>query len=74
MSTIYEIWEAIAEDNGCSQTALLRKGEIENEAHLFDGKPKLLKTFEANSYNDACQIYHDFFGWEKYIPMDKDED
>ncbi|KAI3589967.1 hypothetical protein D9X30_5550 [Cupriavidus sp. U2] len=72
MRTIYEIWEAIAESDGCSQIALLRKGEIEKEALLFEGKPRLLKTFEANSYNEACQAYNDFFGWGKYHPMDDD--
>jgi hypothetical protein len=71
--TIYEIWETISPIDGTSDRTLLKKEDFEKEAHLFEGTPVLLKTFEASSYNEACQIFHDFFGWETYIPMDDDE-
>ncbi|MDQ0138555.1 hypothetical protein J2T05_000128 [Cupriavidus necator] len=32
--------------------------------------PVLLATFEADSYDEACQKYNDHFGWGKYHPMD----
>lgn len=31
---------------------------------------KLLTVFEATSYNDACQQYHKWQGWEPYKPME----
>lgn len=30
---------------------------------------KLLKVFEATSYSNACQQYHEWQGWEPYKPM-----
>lgn len=29
--------------------------------------------FEAASWNEACQIQNDHYGWGKYIPMDDSE-
>ncbi|CAG2133888.1 hypothetical protein LMG31506_01263 [Cupriavidus yeoncheonensis] len=37
---------------------------------LWEGPPVLLATFEADSYEEACQKYNDHFGWGKYHPMD----
>ncbi|WP_231401704.1 hypothetical protein [Cupriavidus sp. WS] len=68
----YEIWQAIAGD-GSSQTGLLWEGQpsIEDEVSrgLWEGTPVLLVTFEADSYEEACQKYNDHFGWGKYHPM-----
>jgi len=69
MQKRYEIWQAIAED-GSSQSGLLEEGKMEKELHLWEGTPVLLATFEASSYNEACQKYNDHFGWGKYHPME----
>lgn len=68
---IYEIWEAIS-PNGVTEVALLEEGQIEEHRPLFVSEPTLLTSFEADNYNEACQIYNDFFGWGKYHPMDED--
>ncbi|MGT2434182.1 hypothetical protein ACU4HD_45575 (plasmid) [Cupriavidus basilensis] len=72
LSKKYEIWQAIAED-GSSQTGLRweEQHSIEDEVSrgLWEGTPVLLSTFEANSYEEACQKYNDHFGWGKYHPM-----
>lgn len=69
MTKIYEIWQAVSDIDSSVETTLIEKGQFEKQAHLFEGKPVLLKTFEADSYNEAAQIYNDFFGWGKYHPM-----
>ncbi|MBV8273572.1 MAG: hypothetical protein JO067_15000 [Cupriavidus sp.] len=72
MKKVYELWEARDELGG--QYALLEKGTFHQHAAHFQGKPHLLKTFEARNYNEAAQMRNDFLGWEKYIPMDDAED
>ncbi|MBV8273573.1 MAG: hypothetical protein JO067_15005 [Cupriavidus sp.] len=71
--TVFEIWEQVSPLGGVCHT-LIKKGDFEKEAHLFEGTPILLKTFEAGSYNEAAQVRNDFFGWGEYIPMDDDEE
>jgi len=35
----------------------------------FPFNTKVLKTFTANSYNDAMQIYYDYMGFGVYKPF-----
>jgi len=69
MTKTYEIWQAISDADGSGHNALIEKGQFETQAHLFEGKPVLLKTFDAETYDEAAQIYNDYFGWGKYHPM-----
>jgi hypothetical protein len=69
MTKTYEIWQAISDVDGSGQNELIQKGQFEAQAHLFEGKPVLLKTFDAEDYDEAAQIYNDYFGWGKYHPM-----
>ena len=68
----YNLWEAIT-PSGASEISLLEPWQFEEQAHLFSGRPELLATFEAETYEEAAQMRNDFLGWGKYIPMD-DED
>ncbi len=37
---------------------------------MYDGKPELLTSFEAETFDEAAQKRNDYFGWGKYQPMD----
>lgn len=34
-----------------------------------DGPPEIIWMVEAESWEDACRRYHEFQGWEPYVPM-----
>jgi hypothetical protein len=60
----YSLW---SKDKGDELTFIKGVSHPEIEGH------KLLKTFEAISYNDAMRQYHEFMGWEPYKPMVEDD-
>jgi hypothetical protein len=37
---------------------------------LMDPGTTLVKAFEAASWNEACQVQHDHYGWGRYEPSD----
>lgn len=59
---IYSVW-----DDGVSFTFI---EDITLPANLCEPGAFLLKTFEADSYNDAMRQYHAWQGWEPYKPME----
>ncbi len=68
MTTIYEIWKPIDETTG-AMPVLVDQGNFARVGHALDGKYELLKSFEAETYDQAAQIFYDCFGWGKYHPM-----
>lgn len=61
----YEIWE---DDEGCEIT--LRNTKDSLESCMIGNNAKMVHSFEANSYNEACQKQYDYYGWGVYKPMD----
>jgi hypothetical protein len=38
------------------------------------GARELIWTVEADSWEDACTKYHEYQGWEPYVPMRYDDE
>ncbi len=59
----WHIWEN-KEENSVT-LCLAENSSIEDRSASV-----LLKEFEADTFEEACQIYYDLQGWGKYIPPD----
>ncbi len=61
----YELWE----DPDGSLT--LFPFADDSARKVLDPNAKLLKIFEADSWEEACQMKNDFMGWGLYVPFDE---
>ncbi len=61
----YELWED-------SDGGLMFFPESNASARkMLGASATLLKIFEADSWEAASQMKHDFLGWEPYVPFDE---
>lgn len=64
---LYSIWE------GAESDVTLKRGAgppTYLNGEVMDAGAVLVKTFEAASWNEACQIRNDYYGWGRYEPSD----
>ena len=65
----YELWgtpdrTSLTFTGANSISEYKRQGAIELEAEF-------VWAVEADSYNEAATLYHEYMGWEPYKPMDE---
>lgn len=61
---IYSIWEG----DGIT----LKEGP-DRPPYPDDADAVKVKEFEASSWDEACQVEYDYYGWGLYRPMEWDE-
>ncbi|MGI4893336.1 hypothetical protein [Ralstonia insidiosa] len=49
---------------------MVEKGAKEKQAHIFEEDSVLMKTFEADSWEEVNQVFYDYLGYGKYHPME----
>ncbi len=57
----YELWHSIA----CSCYTLV-EAERDDKHETMEDDAKLLVSFEAEDYESAMAMKHDYLGWEPY--------
>lgn len=66
--TTYEIWDD--SDEKCRSVTMFPAGSGSDPHYLLLGPhAKLLRTIEANSWNEAMTKHHELMGWEPYVPI-----
>lgn len=45
--------------------------ENDSARRLLEPGAKLIRTFDAATYEEACALKHEFLGWEPYKPMEE---
>jgi hypothetical protein len=59
----------IIESDEC-QSTLIRAEHADKPYAMGEKNARIVKRFKAASWSEACQIQHDYYGWEPYVPMD----
>jgi hypothetical protein len=65
----YELWHS---REGSSDIYTLHAADKPRESVkgvALESDAKLIRIFDANTWEDACRQQHEFLGWEPYKPM-----
>ena len=68
MTRTFEIWASPPSYR--RDPILVEKGAKEKQAHIFEEDSVLMKTFEADSWEEVNQVFYDYLGYGKYHPME----
>jgi hypothetical protein len=62
----YELWHS--RDGRAGIYTLVTVGSSRGE-NALEADARLIRTFEAETWEDACRQKHEYLGWESYKPM-----
>ena len=67
----YELWHS--REGSSDIYTLLATGEPRQAIKdvAFEADAKIIRTFEADTWEEACRQQHEYLGWEPYKPMEE---
>ncbi len=67
----YELWLSDGDGHQGSSSYSFFPEDNESVRKMLEADARLLMTFEADDWNNACKQKHAFLGWDPYDPMDE---
>ena len=63
---LHQIWE---DPDSASLELCVATRAREEQRRKLEPRARLLHSFHASSYLEAMDIYHEWNGWERYVPI-----